>query len=711
MNEDETILYKLNYNLTADCLPCSGTITVNASKFELSDGDIVTSYELTLVEELKLVSNIGSGQLEALINGEHVILCRFTLEHLENIGEFCKAFNYMKKFGQYVPMKEKASKLCPKCGRRCIGGTAICIHCAKKTSLLSRAVKMLGEHKKPIIISGLILTFSNLLYILVPYLNGILVDDILQSSTGTAASVLILCGAIFLARAIGEVLFIIATRISCKASLGFANNLRNTAYDKIQKMSMTSLSQRTSGTLMKRVTSDTNVIKNFIIDQGRWVFEQGIVLIAVAVILFCTNPVLAALIFIPVPLVFFITMKVWNFINKRYEKQWRYSSRCDSLLHDIISGIKVVKTFGREDSEVQKFSGVCRSFAEVSSKNEKMWSILFPSLGFLLGLGEFLVLYFGSNAVLGQTLSLGEMVQFILYIGYIYAPLRWLTSLPRWFADALTSLVKIFEIIDEEPSFEDVDEQTYTDIGSKLSIDNVTFGYKAYEPVLRDVCASIKPGEMVGLVGHSGSGKSTMINLIMRLYDVNSGSISIGGKDLRDIPLKNLHENIGIVFQETFLFVGSIYDNIAYTKPDATYDEVIAAAKIAAAHEFIIKLPDAYNTVVGENGHSLSGGERQRISIARAILRNPSLLILDEATSSLDADTENKIQAAMSRLIKGRTTIAIAHRLSTLKNADRLIVLEKGRIAESGTHKELLNKKGIYYNLVMSQLQMSKRSS
>jgi ATP-binding cassette subfamily B protein len=294
------------------------------------------------------------------------------------------------------------------------------------------------------------------------------------------------------------------------------------------------------------------------------------------------------------------------------------------------------------------------------------------------------------------------------YIGYIYGPLRWMTSLPRSIANAVTSMAKLNEIIEEEPDIRDKADAITPEIEGNISFVNATFGYKSYEPVLKNITLDIKKGEMVGIVGHSGVGKSTMINLIMRLYDLNSGKLLIDGVDIKDISKETLCKSIGTVFQETFLFAGSIYDNIVYAKPEATPEEVFAAAKIANAHEFIIKLPDAYNTVVGENGYSLSGGERQRVAIARAILRDPKILILDEATASLDTETESKIQEALQRLIKGRTTIAIAHRLSTLRHADRLIVLEKGKLAEQGSHEELLKNKGIYYNLVMAQRQTTK---
>jgi len=429
-------------------------------------------------------------------------------------------------------------------------------------------------------------------------------------------------------------------------------------------------------------------------------------LVAFPIILFM-NWLVCAFVFVPIPFIVFIVSQFWKFVQSRNRKLWVLQTRAGYLLQDILNGIRVVKCFGQEDREIERFKYANVRASEQSESNAKLFDTVFPLLTFGIRLGHYLILMYGSMMLFNGEMSIGTLHQFNSYSSIIYSPLLYITSIPRTISTFLTSSSKVFEILEETPEVSDIGLPIDIQIEGDIAIKNITFGYESYNPVLENVTVDIKAGEMIGIVGHSGSGKTTLINLIMRLYDVNEGAIEIDDVNIKDISQSALRSQMGIVLQETFLFSGTIRDNICYSKPYATDEEVIQAARTANAHDFIMNLPEGYNTVVGEKGYSLSGGERQRIAIARAIIHNPKILILDEATAALDTETEKLIQDALNRLTKNRTTLAIAHRLSTLRNADKLLVLDKGKVAEFGSHAELLEKRGIYYKLVMAQRRMA----
>ena len=384
-----------------------------------------------------------------------------------------------------------------------------------------------------------------------------------------------------------------------------------------------------------------------------------------------------------------------------------FATRMQYLLQDILNGIRVVKSFGQEDKEIEKFNDVSYEVSKQGEFINRVWHIVGTCVHHLMVAGQYFIIWYAGSQLVGGSLSLGMYNLFFTYANILYAPLGELSHIPGRISEFLTASSKVFEVLEETPEINDIDLPIDIKIEGDISVSKATFGYQSYNPVLENVSLEIKAGEMIGVVGHSGSGKTTLINLLMRLYDVNEGGIFIDGVNIKDISQEALRSQIGIVLQETHLFSGTVRENIRYSKPFASDEEVIEAARIANAHDFIVNLPEGYNTLVGEKGYSMSGGERQRVAIARAVIHNPRILILDEATASLDTETEKLIQDALNKLSENRTTIAIAHRLSTLRNADKLLVLDKGKVAEYGTHNELLDIKGIYYKLVMAQREMA----
>ena len=713
---------EVKYDLDLNSKPCCGVLRYeNGAVYALEDGKEVFSHSLENVGELVQYTDVGCGSLEIspfadelgsdYDSAENITVCRFSMSAAEDIGEFCKAVNHYIKTGEEPQLSADNADRCPVCGRRYPKGTDVCMFCVDKSYIWRRTFKMLRQFMPTLIVSSVLVTLANLMSAAQPVLQGKLVDSFSSGGLSAKQNVIVIGVAMALTYLLENIFQIFSGRTANSVGLGFSKYLRSVVYDKVQRMSVSSMSRKTAGDLIKRVTRDTNTVQNFFVDKGRYALEQIILFIVVGIFMLRMSPLLTLLAVLPAPLCIIALNSFKRYIHLRYDKQWRYDSRANSILHDIIKGIRVVKTFGSEKREVAKFSSASKALADISVSNERVWAIIFPVIGFFMNSGNFLVLYFGGRMVINGTMTAGELWSFVLLLSYIYKPLDWLANMPRWIAEVTTSLIKIYEVLDEKPQVGDSRNAGKYPITGEVEFDSVGFGYKSYEPVLKDINLKIKPGEMIGLVGHSGAGKSTMINLVMRLYDVDSGTLRIDGRDIRDYDQYYLRENMGVVFQETYLFSGTVYDNIAYAKPDASPEEVFSAAKAANAHGFIMELKDGYNTVVGENGYNLSGGERQRVAIARAILRDPKILILDEATSALDPETESHIQEALGRLVHNRTTIAIAHRLSTLRHADRLVVLENGRIAEVGTHTELLKKRGIYYNLVMAQRQTSKLTS
>ena len=491
-----------------------------------------------------------------------------------------------------------------------------------------------------------------------------------------------------------------------KVSQDLAFDFRNELFEKIQRLSFSYHDRNRTGQLMIRATDDVEKLRMFI-GQGMLLAVQSIVLLigSLAVLAF-TNLSLTLIILPVLPVALILFMVFGRVAQSLFGEIQRRLSTLNEILQENLAGIRVVKAFVREREEQDRFDNAAERLMDQHIRVAKIFSFLFPFIFLISNLGQAAVVYWGGRQILFDTLTLGEWQKFSLYLIYVFFPVGQLGFIVAQMSQASASAKRIFEILDAENEVTDKPgAQPMSQVQGRVSFSDVTFRYfNSSEPVLQDVSFEALPGETVALLGGTGCGKTTIINLIPRFYDVSEGRVLIDDWDVRDVTLDSMRRQIGIVLQETNLFTGTIRDNIAFGRPDATDAEVEAAATAAAAHDFIVSFPDGYQTPVGERGTTLSGGQKQRVAIARALLTDPRILILDDSTSSVDVATEVLIQNALDRLMVGRTSFVIAQRISTVVNADQILVLDRGRIVDRGNHEELMRTSAIYTDIYHSQL-------
>lgn len=489
-------------------------------------------------------------------------------------------------------------------------------------------------------------------------------------------------------------------------------DIRSEVFRKLQRLSMSFYDKNKTGTIMSYVTNDVNALQGAMVDNTIELVTEGIILIGSVCAMIYLDWKLTLFTILTFPVVLYFMNYFGKKIRRSGGQIQEATADITSVLQESVSSARVVKSFVREQYEIERFERENEANLKANLKNAKYMATLTPTIEFVAALGVTLILWYGGNNVIAGETTAGSLVAFLAYAVNISNPIKRITRVSGNIQKALAAAQRVFDVLDLREEVRDLpDAKALPAVTGNVSFEHVTFSYNTGDEILHDLSFTAKPGQAIGLVGPSGAGKSTVASLLPRFYDCDAGTIRIDGTDIRHVTLDSLRNQVGIVPQETILFNGSVYDNILYGRLDATKEEIEAAAKAANAHDFIMELPEGYNTMLGDRGVNISGGQRQRIAIARAILKDPRILILDEATSALDTESERVVQEALNRLMVGRTSIIIAHRLSTIKNADRILVLDKGKLVEDGTHEELMAKNGLYAHLYQIQYRTNKEES
>ncbi|WP_332852408.1 cyanophycin metabolism-associated ABC transporter [Duganella sp. S19_KUP01_CR8] len=663
---------------------------------------------------LKHHDHAGVGHLELIDDGGRLGAWRFTL------GQNLHAIRLVEQFAAHrdshatgTPVAREEKNVCPSCKAPLEPEQEECPICTKvvytppSTWTLFRLWRFAKPYKLPLGFGFALMLLSTGAHMIPPYLTIPLMDKVLipyQNGQPVDASLVALYMSGLVASAVlAWVLGWGKTYVLALVSERIGADLRTETYDHLLRLSLEYFGGKRTGDLMSRIGSESDRICVFLSLHLLDFASDCLMIIMTGVILFSIDPWLALFTLLPLPFIAWLIHVVRDRLRTGFEKIDRVWGEVTNVLADTIPGIRVVKAFAQESREASRFRTANKHNLAVNDKLNKIWSLFSPTVSFLTELGLLVIWVFGIYQVSKGHITVGVLSAFIAYSSRFYGRLDSMSRIVSVTQKSASAAKRIFDILDHVSSVpEPTNPVKLAKVDGNITLREVGFRY-GNRAVNRGISLDIKAGEMIGLVGHSGSGKSTLVNLICRFYDVSEGAIMLDGVDIRSFAVSDYRRNIGLVLQEPFLFFGTIAENLAYGKPEATRAEIIAAARAAHAHEFILRLPQGYDSMVGERGQGLSGGERQRISIARALLIDPKILILDEATSSVDSETEKEIQRALENLVQGRTTIAIAHRLSTLQKADRLVVLDRGVVVEEGPHDDLMAREGAYFRLYQAQ--------
>jgi ATP-binding cassette subfamily B protein len=701
--EDETFLARFTIDLTRDLRFGNSELLLTATRMlrRRPGGDVALTRSLHEIHSMRVEEHASLGQLEIRYTDETIDCFRFTSGKAKAASVFVEMFEAVRQcIGELPEPTEEALE-----------------ENLRRIPKRSPFVRMLGFARPHLgmVSAGLALTLATTAAglippyltmplvdrVLIPYQTGVFKGTLRDASNLVAyylgALAIAAIAAWVLAWGQGFILSRVAERVTA--------DIRNRTFSHLHRLSLGYFGGKRTGDLITRISTDTERLCSFFSDTLVDFVTDVLMILGTAAVLFWLDPGLAAATFLSFPLLATLILRVRGRLNSGFLRGGRAWSAMTSLLSDSIAGIRVVKAFSQEKREIARFETVNQRIFDVNNRVNSLWTFFWPFVAMLNQLGLLVVWAVGAYEVFSHHVTVGVLTAFVAYIGRFYVRIETMSRMLASTQRAIASAQRLFEVLDREPAVsEPVHPVPLHHLEGAISIENLSFRYHT-RLVLDHVNVQIRPGEMLGIVGSTGSGKSTLANLICRFYDATEGRITVDGIDLRDVSLQDYRRNLGVVLQDPYLFFGTVTENIAYGKPDATVPQILDATRAARAHEFILRLPDSYDSLTGERGQALSGGERQRVSIARAILVDPKLLVLDEATSAIDVRTEREIKRAIDRLVQGRTTIAIAHRLSTLERADRIVVLAHGRVVEMGPPQELLAKGGAFAELLRAQQQ------
>ncbi len=731
----QPILLAIDTDIHLDGTPTQLWLSVTPDKLSLLEGSqpgataansqtVLRTIEWSKIQKFRTTSGTGSGLLQAKLESGWIDVLRFSNRLAGRFHKVSRRLEVMLEQGNGAPAPIEADPewgaeldppRCTSCQLRLATAHESCPRCLQKGQILRRVTELMRPHMRGAAFLSLLTIVGVAAELIPPKLQQYMVDHILgqdapvAGETSFTTALLIVVLALAASRVILSAVGWVKGRVATVIGTGLTSTLREQMVRKLQNLAVVYYDRHQVGSTLSRVAHDSEVLHGMMHQITGGFLLQTVQLFGVGAMLVWINPKLALFTLIPVPLVFLGSWIFWQKVYPRYYRLWDASSKQMSVLNGMLNGIRVVKAFAQEDREFQRF--------QTASDHLRKWRLWVDqtnasysaAMQLVFSLGGLIVWYVGGRDVIGRDMTLGQLIAFLAYLAMFYAPLSALSNFTTWLTSFLSGSKRVLELLDmpltiAEPSA----PVAWDNPQGAIRFDKVSFGYDRNQPVLKDISFEVKPGEMVGIVGRSGSGKTTMVNLLGRFYDVQEGAIEVDGIDLRNLSMQQLRQRIGIVFQESFLFRGTIWKNLSYGRPATTIEEGLESARAAGAHDFICRTQLAYETLLGEHGAGLSGGEKQRLSIARTLLYAPQILILDEATSNIDAESERSIQEALEALIRGRTTVAIAHRLSTLRNADRILVFDRGEMIEQGSHAELLAADGVYARLVRIQTQVSK---